>query len=231
MKISVSLWLNRGMKINKRIFLSILIIGLGGIISFPNIMRSLSKQDEIDPETVKTEYDEKATTGIFNNQIVKIPETNYLDQKVLGEIDKQTSNSNKRIEVDLTSQKTYAYEGDNLVYTFLISSGSWDRTPTGDFEIWTKVKSQKMSGGSKELGTYFYLPNVQNVMFFYNEKTAKKLGYSFHQAYWHNNFGVPMSHGCINMTTADSASLYNWAEVGTPVTIYGKYQTILPKII
>ncbi len=208
-----------------------LVVFLGLWELIPSGVRYLSKQNGIDPETVKSEYDEKATTGVFNNQVVKVPEMNYQDEKVLGETDKQSiSNTNKRIEVDLTNQKTYVYEGEKLIYTFLISSGSWDRTPTGDFEIWTKVRSQKMSGGSKELGTYFYLPNVQNVMFFYNEKTAKKVGYSFHQAYWHNNFGVPMSHGCINMTTADSASLYSWAEVGTKVKIYGKYKTILPRI-
>ena len=132
--------------------------------------------------------------------------------------------------MNLINQKTYAYEGDKLIYSFLISSGTWERTPTGTFKIWIKVKSQKMSGGSKELGTYYYLPNVQNVMFFYNEKYEKRIGYSFHQAYWHNNFGVSMSYGCINMTTDDSALLYNWAEIGTPVIIYGKYQTILPKI-
>lgn len=211
--------------------LIILAVFLGIWKLIPIGVRYLSKQDEINPEAVKSEYDEKATTGVFNNQVVKVPENNYQDEKILGETDKQSiSNTNKRIEVDLTNQKTYAYEGEKLVYTFLISSGSWDRTPTGDFEIWTKVRAQKMSGGSKELGTYFYLPNVQNVMFFYNEKTAKKVGYSFHQAYWHNNFGVPMSHGCINMTTADSASLYGWAEVGTKVKIYGKYKTILPRI-
>jgi lipoprotein-anchoring transpeptidase ErfK/SrfK len=203
----------------------------GLFVLIPSGIRHFSKQDEINPEMIKNEYDKNATTGIFNNQIVSVPETNFGDEKVLGESETATATeSDKRIEVDLTKQMTYAYEGDNLVYSFLISSGSWDRTPIGEFKIWTKVKIQKMSGGSKELGTYFYLPNVQNVMFFYNEKTAKKMGYSFHQAYWHNNFGVPMSHGCINMTTADSASLYNWADVGTKINIYGKYQTILPKI-
>jgi lipoprotein-anchoring transpeptidase ErfK/SrfK len=193
------------------------------------LIRSISKQNEINPENIKEEYDNKVETGIFNNKIVKIPQS-YLGEGVLGESTSAETSSNKRIEVDLTSQRTYAYEGDRLVYNFLISSGTWDRTPTGDFKIWIKVKAQKMSGGSKELGTYYYLPNVQNVMFFYNDKYAKKVGYSFHQAYWHNNFGIPMSHGCINMTTEDSLALYNWAEVGTSVKIYGKYQTILPKV-
>jgi lipoprotein-anchoring transpeptidase ErfK/SrfK len=215
------------MKIGKLIlsvFLTIWVI----VISIPWWGQLFSKQNEINPETIQEEYDPEAKTGIFNNKIVEVPRINF-DDYVLG--DKITSqSSNKRIEVDLTNQKTYAYEGDKLVYNFLISSGTWGRTPIGEFKIWIKVKAQKMSGGSKELGTYYYLPNVQNVMFFYNEKTEKKLGYSFHQAYWHNNFGVPMSHGCINMTTDDSALLYNWAEVGTPIIIHGKYQTILPKI-
>lgn len=195
----------------------------------PFWVRSVSKQGEINPNNMVEEYDSSERWGIFNNKRVEIPQITPGSSPVLGESDK-INLGDKRIEVDLTKQRAYAYEGNNLVYNFLISSGSWDRTPTGNFKIWVKVKSQKMSGGSKELGTYYYLPNVQNVMFFYNEKYEKKIGYSLHQAYWHNNFGVPMSHGCINMTTEDSALLYNWAEVGTPVVIYGKYQTVLPKL-
>ena len=86
-----------------------------------------------------------------------------------------------------------------------------------------------MSGGSKELGTYYYLPNVPYIMFFYNDKVSKSTGYSLHGTYWHNNFGVPMSHGCINMRTGDVAQIYNWATVGTTVTIYGKYSSPLAK--
>jgi lipoprotein-anchoring transpeptidase ErfK/SrfK len=217
---------------NKKIWIGLMLIILVIIVwvELPVFIRLISKQGGVDPENITTKYDSKAKTGIFNNKVVEVPQSKIDDNVVLGENTTNETSSNKRIEVDLTKQRTYAYEGDSLVYNFLISSGTWDRTPTGDFKIWIKVKAQIMSGGSKELGTYYYLPNVQNVMFFYNEKTEKKLGYSFHQAYWHNNFGVPMSHGCINMTTADSALLYAWAEVGTPVKIYGKYQNVLPKI-
>jgi lipoprotein-anchoring transpeptidase ErfK/SrfK len=84
-----------------------------------------------------------------------------------------------------------------------------------------------MSGGSKELGTYYYLPNVPYIMFFYNDQYAKKLGFSIHGAYWHNNFGKPMSHGCINMKPAEAAVIYNWAEVNLPITIYGKYSSTI----
>ncbi len=76
-------------------------------------------------------------------------------------------------------------------------------------------------------------------MFFYNDRIAKSQGYSLHGTYWHNNFGTPMSHGCINMKTSDIQQLYYWANPiipegkkginastdnpGTKVIIYGKY--------
>ncbi len=151
----------------------------------------------------------------------------------------QQNTSDKRIEVDLTNQRTYAYEGTKLVYEFTVSTGLWGWTPTGEFTIWTKVRSQLMQGGSKEKGTYYYLPNVPYVMFFYNNEIEKMRGFSFHGAYWHNNFGHPMSHGCINMRNEDAKLLYEWAtpvvtnpkawstpstqdNQGTKVIIYGK---------
>jgi lipoprotein-anchoring transpeptidase ErfK/SrfK len=184
-----------------------------------------SRQDKIDPDKISDNYDKNSKTAIFNNKEITIPNDLLLadkesDSKVLGD----KYEGDKRIEVDLTKQRLYAYEGDNLVYTFLISSGVWGRTPTGTFKIWIKLNSTKMSGGSKELGTYYYLPNVPYVMFFYNDQAKKEMGFSLHGTYWHNNFGYPMSHGCINMKTSEIAQLYPWAEVNMPVTIYGKYE-------
>ncbi len=125
-----------------------------------------------------------------------------------------TSPTDKRIEVDLTNQKVYAYQGNTKIFDFTVSTGKWGRTPTGTFRIWAKVRSQLMSGGSQSDGTYYYLPNVPFVEFFYNDQTPKSMGYSFHGTYWHHNFGHPMSHGCINMRTEDAAKLYDWT---TPV--------------
>lgn len=62
-------------------------------------------------------------------------------------------------------------------------------------------------------GPGYYLPDVPYVMYFYR-------GYGLHGTYWHNNFGVPMSHGCVNLRTEDAAWLFDWASVGTPVTVY-----------
>jgi lipoprotein-anchoring transpeptidase ErfK/SrfK len=149
-----------------------------------------------------------------------------------------TTIHDKRIEVDLTNQKVYAYEGNTKIFDFIVSTGKWGPTPTGTFYIWAKVKSQLMEGGSVADNTYYYLPNVPYVQFFYNDQVDKSMGYSFHGAYWHNNFGHPMSHGCINMRIEDAQKLYDWtnpvvtdpnawstlasdSDPGTEVVIYG----------
>ena len=110
----------------------------------------------------------------------------------------------KWVDVDLSHQRVTAYEGTRPVASFLISSGK-ARTPTvtGVFRIWAKISSQTMEGGSTAAGDYYNLPGVQWVSYFYKD-------YSFHGTYWHNNFGTPMSHGCINMTNRDAGWIYDW---------------------
>lgn len=161
-------------------------------------------------------------SGTFHGSAVTVPKRGTLastdtilgaDSTVLG------AASTKRIEVDLTHQKVYAYESNIKVYEFVVSTGKWGRTPTGVFTIWAKVKSQLMSGGSRQLHTYYYLPNVPWVMFFYNKDITKMRGFSFHGTYWHDNFGHPMSHGCINMKTEEAKLLYEWA---TPIVTNDK---------
>lgn len=138
--------------------------------------------------------------------------------KVLG-----VSNENKHIEVDLTNQKVYAFDGANKVMDFTVSTGKWAPTPTGEFTIWSKVRSQKMEGGNKAWNTYYYLPNVPYVMFFYNNEIAKMRGFSLHGTYWHDNFGNEMSHGCVNMRPDEAKWLFRWL---TPVSSYRDVQTV-----
>lgn len=109
----------------------------------------------------------------------------------------------KWIRVDLSEQIAVAYEGKTPIRAFRISSGLPNTpTVTGIFRIRTKVVSQTMTGGE---GTMYYnLPGVKWVQYFYED-------YSFHGTYWHNNFGHPMSHGCVNMTNADAKWLFDWA--------------------
>lgn len=203
-------------------------------ISIP--MKQLMHQDEplADESSLKQLISGKILTppaddqgdATFHEHSVIAPKLATLNQvaKILGVT--TTPAADKRIEVDLTNQKVYAYEGNIRVYEFVISSGLWGRTPTGEFTIWAKVKSQLMKGGSKELHTYYYLPNVPWVMFFYNDQIAKMRGFSFHGTYWHENFGHPMSHGCINMKTEEAKILYDWA---TPIVTNDKAWSTLAK--
>jgi hypothetical protein len=200
----------------------IVLVFILGIFARQSIIFYFYHPSPVNPSDLKDNFDTNAISAIFNNKKISINFDNntlITDSKVLGE---ENNSLPKRIEVDLKRQRLYAYEGDLLRFNFLISSGKWNSTPDGTFKIWAKVRSQKMSGGSKQLGTYYYLPNVPYIMFFYNETTKKSLGYSFHGTYWHNNFGTPMSHGCINMNTSEAKQLFNWAEIDTPVVIYNR---------
>ncbi len=117
------------------------------------------------------------------------------------------SGSGKRFLVDLSEQMLYAYEGDTLVRSTLISSGLWPNTTvTGTFYIYLKYTSQRMRGPGYDL------PGVPYVMYFYQ-------GYALHGTYWHSNFGNPMSHGCVNMPTSEAEWAFNWAPIGTQVTV------------
>ena len=111
----------------------------------------------------------------------------------------------KWIRVDLSEQTVVAYQGDRPVRGFIISSGL-PRTPTvtGAYRIRVKVSSQNMTGGDRAADNYYDLDNVQWVQYFFED-------YSFHGTYWHNDFGRPHSHGCLNMTIADAKWLFDWA--------------------
>ncbi len=113
----------------------------------------------------------------------------------------------REIVVVLSTQRTYAYQDGVLQRSAIISSGLPD-TPTvrGDFRITRKLPTRHM------VGPGYDLPNVPWVSYFF-------AGYAIHGTYWHNNFGTPMSHGCVNMTTADAKWFYDFAPVGTPVHV------------
>lgn len=120
----------------------------------------------------------------------------------------------KRVEVSIAKQELTAYEAGQIVLKTKISSGlpyrpegqvPWD-TPTGTFYIQSKMPSKHMGGGqlTDDLNAYI-LPGVPWTSFF--ETTN---GVAFHGTYWHNNFGVPMSHGCVNMRMDEAKWMFRW---------------------
>jgi len=112
------------------------------------------------------------------------------------------------IDIDLSEQMLRAYDGTNLIASFLVSTGIDNYpTETGQYHIYDKYPIYTMTGND------YYLPDVPYSMFYSGD-------FSIHGTYWHHNFGTPMSHGCVNMDTKEAEWLYNWSSVGTLVNIH-----------
>ena len=120
-----------------------------------------------------------------------------------------TGGSDERwIDVNLSNQTLYAYEGGEVVNSFIVSTGTWEHpTVTGQFNIYVKYTYADMAGPG------YYLADVPYVMYFYK-------GYGLHGTYWHSNFGTPMSHGCVNLPTDAAGWLFDWASIGTLVNVH-----------
>jgi lipoprotein-anchoring transpeptidase ErfK/SrfK len=160
-----------------------------------------------------TQQIDNNATGTFDGHKVippKIDLADALPKNVLGD----NTGGDKHIYVDLSTQKLYAYQGNSEYMETYIASGKWDPTPVGNFHIWEKLVATRMAGGS---GADAYdLPNVPYVMYFYQD-------FGLHGAYWHDNFGHMMSHGCVNERIVDAKTLYEWADVGTAVSICNSF--------
>ncbi len=116
------------------------------------------------------------------------------------------------IDVNLSTQTLVAYKGNTPVYDSLISSGTGEYpTVTGQFRTYIKYETQDMNGYL--IGYDYYLQDVPYVMYFFEN-------YAIHGTYSHNNFGVPMSHGCVNMNPVDAGWLFDWAPLGTTVKVH-----------
>lgn len=123
----------------------------------------------------------------------------------------QTTNLQRSIEVNLSSQRLYMMQNGAVVGSWAISAGlPGTPTPTGHFTVRDHIRVQTMS--STQYG--YVVPDVQWVMYFdYN-------GDAFHGVYWHNNFGHPMSHGCVGMPISLAEQLYDWTPDGTDVYVH-----------
>lgn len=128
--------------------------------------------------------------------------------------------SDKRIEVSIAMQTLTAYEKERVVFQTKVSTGIPDRrnipgliptdTPTGEFHVYSKMPSKHMGNGQLTADIEAYeLPGVPWTTFFAPN------GVAFHGTYWHDNFGMTMSRGCVNMRTEEAKWLFRWT---TPVS-------------
>lgn len=115
--------------------------------------------------------------------------------------------SQQWIQIDLSDQRLTAWEGSTPVFSILVSTGrASDMTPTGVYAIENKYRTARMQGETYDI------PDVPYTMYFSGS-------YAIHGAYWHNNFGAPVSSGCINVPVDGAAWLFDWAGTGTAVVV------------
>ncbi|MFN2103484.1 MAG: L,D-transpeptidase family protein [Candidatus Promineifilaceae bacterium] len=167
-----------------------------------------------DQDVVVEEIESEAAKSAESDEgVAAEAESETAVEEELASNDSAVPASNERwIDVNLTTQLLTAYEGETPVLYSAISSGLWQfPTVTGEFHTWIKYESQDMTG--YHLGYNYDLKDVPYVMYFFED-------YAIHGAYWHNNFGTPMSHGCVNMNVPDAEWLYNWAPLGTLVSVH-----------
>jgi lipoprotein-anchoring transpeptidase ErfK/SrfK len=123
------------------------------------------------------------------------------------DIEKLRRSGQRWIEIRLRSQRLLAWQGNQLVYAVVVSTGkSATPTPTGLFNVQSKYPTGRMQGED------YNVPDVPYIMYYSGN-------YAIHGAYWHRSFGIPISHGCTNVAPDHAAWLYRWASVGTPVVV------------
>ncbi len=130
--------------------------------------------------------------------------------------------SDKRIEVDLDTQTFRAFENGNLVLDTLCSTGPYLRTsdngirlfgtPTGNWLVNRKRPSRHMAGDDGAADDFFDLPGVPWVSYFH------WWGVSIHGTYWHNDYGRPRSHGCVNLLPEHAKWVYRWTMPASPLS-------------
>ncbi len=121
-------------------------------------------------------------------------------------------NGERWVLINITLQYLWAYQGDQVLWQGYISTGTAKfATPPGSYHVLSKLESQTMEGVLG--GEYYNVPDVPDVMYFTD------LGHALHGTYWHNNFGTPMSHGCVNLPMDVADWMYQWAPMGMRVEI------------
>lgn len=131
-----------------------------------------------------------------------------LQPALQGPLGQDIPDGRRWIEVDISDQTLIAWQGETAVLRTSISSGRTQYpTVRGTYQVRTKLDLERM------IGPGYDTPNVPWTMYFFR-------GYAIHGAYWHNNFGTPVSHGCVNMRVDEAKALYDWASVGTEVVVH-----------
>ena len=176
------------------------------------------------------------TTQVAQNGLPVMDEALFATAPNPNPMNDQNATGRKWIEVSLSTQSLFVYQGSTMISSTLVSTGLGPNpTLPGNFHVRYKLPTQDMAGAVNAEGQVvalgqgaaeaaeeglsqgespYVVQDVPNVMYFNMEAEA------LHGAYWHNNFGNPMSHGCINLPLNFASWLYGWAPLGTEVWVH-----------
>ncbi len=150
----------------------------------------------------------------------RIGPSDWIEQRLLAKVEPDERRpegveGDQWISVNLYEQTVTVYEAGRLVYATLTSTGlpGWWTQP-GSFQVYSKLDQDDMAGAFEaDRSDYYYLEDVPWVLYF-DEARA------LHGAYWHNGFGYPRSHGCVNLSPGDAQWIFQWASEGTWVHVF-----------
>ena len=155
-----------------------------------------------------------STDGIASGFAEQLESFNSVYGLPVTEVPFATTALARRIEVNLSEQHAYLFENENVIDSWPISSGTpGNDSDTGYFRINAKLRTQNMGNPDLTKAPNYYTENVPWVMYYNGDE-------ALHGAYWHNNFGNTMSHGCINMPLGSAEFAYAWAPMGTEVWVH-----------
>jgi lipoprotein-anchoring transpeptidase ErfK/SrfK len=182
--------------------------GLDGVIEAPSAATLPDARIELGPVARETTTQVRlAPDGSIDTPIPTDPATSQTPRQILPQ--KSASNPQSRyVVVDISEQTLYMFENGQVVDKRLISSGDYAHpTNIGTFRVFKRVADECMNGPG------YSLCNVLYTQYFNDEFEA------LHYAWWHNNFGNRMSHGCVNMDLDTSRKLWYWAPANMKVVI------------
>lgn len=150
----------------------------------------------------------------------RVGEGAWLDQRSLAAVEPDRERpdgieSDSWISINLFEQTLSVYEEGELVFATLVSTGlpGWWTQP-GIFQVYSRLEQDDMSGSFEaDRSDFYFLQDVPWVLYYDRAR-------ALHGAYWHNGYGYPRSHGCVNLSPTDARWLFEWAQEGTWVHVY-----------